>query len=231
MRFKDDRDCDALMIASRLGHSQSVQQLLLQRANPRSSRLGGTTALMDAAAAGSDSVVELLVGGGADANAADEDGVTALMFAAKGGHELAMLPLLRRPEALHRVDKMKREAIAYATTRSVARRLLEAGANSTQLPAKFCVELGLPPPKPTAQVSVGKQVGREAAPQREPIRGGIDQAGGRGNVSPPRAPGTGRGAPNTGRSNLASSRKDMSARSSAKSSASGASPQSASTMA
>ena len=59
-------------------------------------------------------------------------GETALMFAAKGGHELAMLPLLRRPEALHRVDKMKREAIAYATTRSVARRLLEAGAKVNQ---------------------------------------------------------------------------------------------------
>ena len=212
VHLQDDRGCDTLMRASRLGHAHSVQQLLLQRANPRYSRVGGATALMDAAASGSDEVVELLVNGGSDVGAADEQGRTALIFAAKAGHELCLLPLLRvGPHTLHRTDKTRRTAIAYAATTQVSRRLLEAGASSAQLPQEICAMLGLPPQEGALNSHPSNVKRHQTEEQQTPGYLHATDAS-RGNTTPPRGPSTGR------RDAIRSSRRDQSARSSVASS-------------
>jgi len=65
------------------------------------------------------------------------------MHAAKGGHDLALAPLLRAGANVQQTDQAARTAIAHATNKKVARRLLEAGAKSNQLPVELCVQLGL----------------------------------------------------------------------------------------
>lgn len=139
----DGKGVQALMFASRLGHSSAVSQLLRQRANVKHTRPGGATALLDAAAAGSHAVVRLLLTAGADAGSADENGQTALMHAAKAGHEETMLPLLIVGSDVTAVDSSSRSALALAPTKQVARRLLEAGADVNHLPEAFYGELGL----------------------------------------------------------------------------------------
>lgn len=146
INLQDAHGLDALMLSARLRHAPAVQQLLLQRADPKVARAGGTTALMDAAAAGSEDIVSLLISGGAELAATDEEGTSPLMHAAKHGHELAMLPLLQAGANVQRVDQTSRPAIAYAKTKQVARRLVEAGAAIDHLSDKLCVELGLPLP-------------------------------------------------------------------------------------
>ena len=141
--LQDSCGLNALMLSARLGHAQSVQQLLLQRADPKLARVGGSTALMDAAAAGSEEIVKMLISGGADVAATDDEGMSALMHATKGGHELAVQPLLRAGANVQRLDLLSRPAIAYATTKQVARRLLEAGAKTDYLADELCLELGL----------------------------------------------------------------------------------------
>lgn len=141
---RDARGVDALMLAARMGHAQAVQQLIMQRADPRAVRHGGTTALMDAAAGGSERIVRLLLSAGAEVGAVDELGQSALFHATKGGHDLVLVPLLQAGANVQRLDVNGQTAIAHATKRQVARRLLEAGASSTQLQADMCDALGLP---------------------------------------------------------------------------------------
>ena len=45
---------------------------------------------------------------------------------------------------MHGVDHMSRPAIAFAATKHVARRLIEAGSKTDHLAEDLCVELGLP---------------------------------------------------------------------------------------
>ena len=167
---------------------------------------------MDAAASGSDEVVELLVNGGSDVGAADEQGRTALIFAAKAGHELCLLPLLRvGPHTLHRTDKTRRTAIAYAATTQVSRRLLEAGASSAQLPQEICAMLGLPPQEGALNSHPSNVKRHQTEEQQTPGYLHATDAS-RGNTTPPRGPSTGR------RDAIRSSRRDQSARSSVASS-------------
>lgn len=173
--LRDSRGLDALMFSARLGNARAVQQLVLQRANPRASRNGGATALMDAAAAGSETVVRLLITNGADVNSTNEDGLSALMYASKGGHELAMVPLLQAGANVQKIDRASRTAIAHASTKQVARRLLEAGAISSQLPEALCSQLGLPAPvkQPSAMGTKAKSASflRHRSPWSASTRG------------------------------------------------------------
>lgn len=146
VHLHDSSGSDVLMMCSRLGQSQAVQHLLLQRAEPKAARVGGTTALMDAAAAGSEDIVKMLIAVGADVDAADDEGVSVLMHAANGGQELAVLPLLQAGADVQRMDLTHQPTIAYATTKPVARRLLEAGATTDRLKESLCAELGLRAP-------------------------------------------------------------------------------------
>lgn len=164
VQLQDGRGVDALMIASRSGDVQTVQQLLMQRADPKAARTGGATALMDAAAMGSDSIVKLLLGAGAQISAADENGTTALMHAAKAGQDLALPSLLQAGASVNRPDKASCTALGYTASKQVARRLLEAGATSSQTPEALCAVLGLTTHSSSSENTAEPRGGKAAAP-------------------------------------------------------------------
>ena len=159
LHIRDARGVDALMLSARYGHAQAAQQLVLQRADPRATRHGATTALMDAAAGGYENIVRLLLSAGSEVGAVDDQGQSALFHAAKSGNELALLPLLQAGANVQRLDLNGQTAIAHAASKRVARRLLEAGASSTQLSHGLCVAVGIPSKEP-ASGSVIPKLGR-----------------------------------------------------------------------
>lgn len=144
VHLRESRGLDALMLAARAGNVLPVQQLLLQRADPKATRPSGATALMDASALGSEVIVKHMIAAGADVGAVDDQGQSALIHATKVGNDLVLLPLLQAGADVDRVDKASMNAIAHARTAQVARRLLESGASSAQLSADLCETLGLP---------------------------------------------------------------------------------------
>jgi len=75
-----------LMIAAQNGHTETVAELLAQKANVNAARSDGVTALIFAAQDGHTEIVTELLDRGADVNAANSDGVTALTFATYKGH-------------------------------------------------------------------------------------------------------------------------------------------------
>lgn len=69
-----------------------------------------------------------------DIDALDETGMTPLAYAVRGGHEAAVAVLLEGGADVDREYRDGERALYEATTREIARRLLEAGASVRMLP-------------------------------------------------------------------------------------------------
>lgn len=92
-------ETDALLQAARMGHADTVRNLLAgggADVNGRDER--GNTPLIEAARAGHDDVVQALLVARADVSAKNDEGQTALALAARGGHD-EIVRLLRQAGA------------------------------------------------------------------------------------------------------------------------------------
>jgi hypothetical protein len=108
-------DMTALMLAARWGHTDTVEVLLDNGANPNA-RFGdeGWTALMVAAEGGRTPTVKLLLEKGADVNAKNNDGQTALMWAAEQGYFHTVEVLIDGGADVNVKDKHGKTALTLA---------------------------------------------------------------------------------------------------------------------
>lgn len=74
-----------LLLASRQGLTDIVQELLAAGANPNHRNMDGTNALWAAVVANSEKIAEMLLAHGADIDNQNDNGATALMYAASSG--------------------------------------------------------------------------------------------------------------------------------------------------
>ena len=100
INYQDEQGNTALMLASKVGHHQVVQFLLIKVPDINIQNNNGWNALMAACCYGNHQVVnELLLTIDSDIDIQNNDGVTALMFASGNGHhQVAELLLSKDPD-------------------------------------------------------------------------------------------------------------------------------------
>jgi ankyrin repeat protein len=121
-----------LIIASLIGHTDTVRILVDLGANIEARANIGWTALSYAAAKGHTETVRLLLDRGASIEAMDFHGLTALMVAAWKGHTETVNLLLDRGAAIEAMDDKGRTALMWAAREGhtvTVGLLLERGAN------------------------------------------------------------------------------------------------------
>jgi uncharacterized protein len=139
---KDAEGITALMYASEQGHSNVVEFLLKNGANPSLQEPGaGMTALMVSSAEGHVEVVRLLLQAKADVNAKDSNlGATALLGAAEYGHIDVIKALIEAGADVNAKSKLNRTALMLSAVNghtSTVNALLAAGADINCKDTKF----------------------------------------------------------------------------------------------
>jgi len=135
----------ALLIASRCGHDQIVDQLLGRHADAGLLDANHRSALSHAAEAGSVEVIERLIDAGAEVDAVDDQQRTPLHWAIAGGHTDPALALIDGgadvdhacPKEPGGFTPLHRCASAGGAMARVAEQLKEAGADTTLRDPRF----------------------------------------------------------------------------------------------
>ncbi len=131
--YKDETGRTVLMVATMLGHIETVRILINRGADINAKDEQGKTALMKAAIAGRIETVRLLINEGADINAKDKSGRTALMEAASEGHIETIRLLINEGADINAKDKSGRTALmeaAIAGHIETVRLLIDEGADT-----------------------------------------------------------------------------------------------------
>lgn len=104
-----------LHIVCLVGHTEAVDILLENHANPNSSTESGHTPLHYASLGGYTKIVQRLIDVGADANAVDRHGCTALHYAGSVGHISAVEELVRCGADLQNLSDAGKSVLHYAS--------------------------------------------------------------------------------------------------------------------
>ncbi|KPJ09964.1 Ankyrin repeat domain-containing protein 29 [Papilio machaon] len=130
----DSRDRDGttpLILSAAMGHTDCVEELLAQGADPACCRTTGTSALFFAAQGGFLDIARLLLDAGADIDAPSTDGGTPLFVACQCGHLPVVEELLQRGANVNSCMKDGATPLFIAAQNGheeVCARLLRAGA-------------------------------------------------------------------------------------------------------
>lgn len=130
----DSRDRDGttpLILSAAMGHTECVQELLAQGADPACCRTTGTSALFFAAQGGFLDIARLLLDAGAAIDAPSMDGGTPLFVACQCGHLPVVEELIRRGANVNSCMKDKASPLFIAAQNGhedVCRALVVAGA-------------------------------------------------------------------------------------------------------
>ncbi|GFP54352.1 ankyrin-1 [Trichoderma asperellum] len=128
----EERDDEAILLASRRGQTAIVNLLLSYGASATSRNKHGRFPLLEAAENGHEAVARLLINNGADVNASNKDGSTPLLWALQNGHEAVAKLLINNGADVKASNKDKLTPLLWASRNgheAVAKLLIDNGAD------------------------------------------------------------------------------------------------------